>query len=173
MSEDLRILCHGLGVVQPIDQLGAFLHEKTGLTFSIAGGADPQLEEGLIRNQVQRAILAKQRVIFIGHSKGAMLAFYLSNFSPDLIVAIDPTCWGSNVGAPAWDLFPPKPGCWQSWSKKKLINIHQAGYPGGGHLTNPGLFADDHFFPDSDHMSIVNDPRTRDIVLKAVREACQ
>jgi hypothetical protein len=172
MTEYACYACHGLGLVQPIDTLAAWLDANTpkGIRFRdhIVGGMDPQLEEGSIRASIQADIDAGRRLIFVGHSKGAMLAYYLG-YPAALVVAIDPTDWGSNIECPNWDLTPPRPGQWEAPDNvTRWINFHQSGYPGGGVLANPGPVREDHFFPDCDHMSIVNDPRTMKIIHSAI-----
>lgn len=169
----LALCCHGLGVVQPIDQLAAVLNAKTPLRFEIVGAADPMLEHGAIASRVTGAIKEGKRVIFIGHSKGAMLAYYLSVYSPTLTIAIDPTCWGSNINTAAWAFAAPGfAGTWRAAGHGRFINFHQSGYPGGGKLENPSEpTREDYFFPQCDHMSIVNDPRTVEIVRMAVMKA--
>lgn len=162
--------CHGLGLVQPIDTLAAWLNANTpsGIHFKTVGAMDPQLEERSIRGSIEADLAAGNELIFVGHSKGAMLAYFLRYKAP-LIVAIDPTDWGSNFECSDWDLTPPQPGQWGAPSNvTRWINFHQSGYPGGGVLSNPGPGKEDHFFPDCSHMTIPTDPRTMKIIHDAV-----
>lgn len=146
----------------PIDQLAAWLTAK-GHPCKIVGGADPQPLTDAIRSQIG------PNDIFIGHSKGAMLGYYL-NLKLPLVITIDPTDWGSNIECPDWILTPPNPGQWRATDGvKRWINFHQRSYPGGGILSNPGPNREDHFYPECDHLSIVNDPRTRKIILEALK----
>lgn len=162
--------CHGLGFVQPIDQLARWLdlHTPAGIHFTTVGASDPMLEESAIRAAVEADLAAGKKLIFIGHSKGAMLAYYL-DYPAALIVAIDPTDWGSNIDCAEWTLTPPLPGQWRApEGVTRFINIHQSGYPGGGVLENPGPGREDHFFPDLSHMTIPTDPRVMAIVRDAI-----
>lgn len=167
--------CHGLGLVQPIDTLAQWLNERTpkGIHFQVVGGTNPQIEELKIRQSIESDLEDGKALIFVGHSMGAMLAYYLGYRAP-LIVAIDPTDWGSNIDAPPWTLTPPRPGQWRApLTVGRFINFHQDSYPGGGVLENPGNGREDHHFPDCNHMSIPTDPRTMRIVLNAVLSVLQ
>lgn len=170
MTEYACYACHGLGMVQPIDTLASWLnaHTPAGIHFKIVGAMNPQLEEGPIRASIENDIGAGKQLIFVGHSMGAMLAYYLG-YKALLIVAIDPTDWGSNINCQNWTLTPPNPGQWRATSNViRWINFHQSGYPGGGVLSNPGPGREDHFFPTCDHMSIPTDPRTMKIIHDAI-----
>lgn len=154
--------CHGLMIGWPIDQLAAWI-TGAGHPCRVVGGADPQPLAEEIEMEIQPTDT------FIGHSKGAMLGFYLKRNLP-LVITIDPTDWGSNINCPDWDLHPPCPGQWRATSGvKSWINFHQRSYPGGGVLSNPGPNRVDHYFPECDHLSIVNDSRTRKIILDALK----
>ncbi len=170
MTEYACYACHGLGVIQPIDQLARWLnvHTPNGIHFNTVGGSDPMLEEAGIRASIEADLKAGRQLIFIGHSKGAMLAYYLGYPAP-LAVAIDPTDWGSNIDCAEWTLTPPQPGQWRAPANVgRWINFHQSGYPGGGVLANPSDAAQDHFFPDCNHMTIPTDPRTMQIIHDAI-----
>ena len=175
MTEYACYACHGLGVVQPIDMLVGYLnaHTPSGIHFRTVGGINPQLEESDIRINIVRDMGAGKKLIFIGHSMGAMLAYYLGYAAP-LVVAIDPTDWGSNIDTVEWSLTPPKPGQWRAPPNvEHWINFHQNGYPGGGVLENPGDNREDHHFPDCTHMSIPTDQRTMKIILDAILQVVQ
>lgn len=170
MTDYACYACHGLGGIQPIDTLAAWLNEHTpkSIHFNVVGSTNPQLEEGEIRQRITADLQANKKLIFVGHSMGAMLAYYL-NYAAPLIVAIDPTDWGSNINCPPWTLSPPQPGQWRATDGVvRWINFHQVDYPGGGVLSNPGPGREDHFFPDTNHMSIPTDPRTMNIIRDAI-----
>ena len=170
MTDYACYACHGLGFVQPIDTLAHWLNARTpsGIHFNTVGGSDPMLEEASIRASIEVDLKAGKQLIFIGHSKGAMLTYYLGYAAP-LVVAIDPTDWGSNIDCVEWTLTPPHSGQWRAPANVgHWINFHQSGYPGGGVLENPGDGRDDHFFPDCNHMTIPTDPRTMTIIRNAI-----
>ena len=70
----------GLFIGNPVDNLAAFLNNKTpdGIRFTVVGGFDPQPLQGQATQQVITAHQSGAEIIFGGHSKGAMLAFYLA-----------------------------------------------------------------------------------------------
>lgn len=169
------VACEGLAVGWPIDQLAAWLNENTPqqIHFVVVGNGNPQMNEQSIRAQIEAKIADGYTLIFIGHSMGAMLAYYLGYKSP-LIVSIDPTCWGSNIDTTPWNLLPPYPGKWRAPDNvDHWINFRQASYPGGGKLTNPGPNRTDYYFADTDHLSIVNDSHTRNAIRNAILELPQ
>lgn len=175
MKKYICIACEGLAVGWPIIQLAAWLNENTpdGIHFVVVGAGNPEANEAEIRALIETHLKDGCILIFIGHSMGAMLAYYLGYESP-LIIAIDPTCWGSNIDAPEWELTPPRPGQWRApLTTKHWINFRQASYPGGGVLENPGFKREDHYLAQTDHLSIVNDPYTRTTIHDAIMELLQ
>lgn len=166
--------CHGLGFIQPIDEMAQWLRLQLQLPVKTVGGSDPMLEQAAIVAAIGNDINAKRQIIFIGHSKGAMLGFYLPDCGLDLsnsmIVTIDPTCWGSNISAAQWSLFPEFPGQWKAKQAARWLNFTSGSYPGGGRMINPNETTYRQFsFTDDNHMSIVNDARTRQTVLATVQ----
>lgn len=171
--------CHGLGIVQPINDLAAWLnaHTPQGIHFNIVGGADPQVEQMSINNAVFSDLARGGQLIFIGHSKGAMLAYYLAQdlekakLKAPLFVAIDPVQWSSNLpGCTPWLVQAnDKAGRWEAPNSiGRFINFRQPGYPGGGVLVNVSDRFTDVLLTGVDHMSIPNAAQVREIILQAV-----
>ena len=141
MTEYSCYACHGLIVTWPVDDLAEWLDQNTpaGIHFNTVGGVDPQLYAGAITTAVIRDIDAGKQVIFIGHSMGAMLAYYLADdlksagLKAPLFIPIDPTDWGSNLpDTLRWSWSVTAAGRWAAPSNiGKWINYHQPSYPGG------------------------------------------
>lgn len=167
--------CHGLGVIQPIDDLAQWLRLQLHLQVQTVGGIDPMIEQGSIIASIKADLSAKHQVIFISHSKGAMLAFYLpdnnvGDLSNSMIISIDPTCWGSNINAPQWSTLVEYPGQWKAKNAARWLNFTSGTYPGGGRMINANETAYRQFsFTDDDHMGIVNDPRVRKTILSTMQ----
>ena len=163
--------CHGLGILQPIDELASWLNANTpvGIHFVTIGGIDPMLEEKSIRETLAADVAAGRQIILVSHSKGAMLGYYLDMAMP-LCVTIDPTCWGSNIRTPEWGVASfANAGMWRARDNvTEWLNFRQSIYPGGGVLANPGPTRKEFFYPDCNHMSIVTDMRTRIKIRSAV-----
>jgi pimeloyl-ACP methyl ester carboxylesterase len=185
MSDD-RYCCHGLGVVQPINALAAELDARDGKHSFIVGGFNPPLEQAAIEKLVRSTAIRGRGIVWIGHSMGAALGFYLAQKFPlyhfKLIVTVDPMCWASNIECANWATEPPHPGHWIATGKfDRWINIRSSQYPGGGVLDSAyahrGAARDteadprcaDHHFPDCDHIGIISDPRVRAIIFDAVK----
>ena len=167
--------CHGLGVVQPIDLLAAELNRETpeGVHFNTVGAFNPPLEETEISRQIAHDIANGREIIWIGHSMGAALGYYLPQTHPTwrfaLVITVDPMSWASNIDCAEWATSPPPPGHWQAKGNfGRWISIHTSQYPGGGVLVNPGPAAEDHAFPNNDHIGVILDPRVKKIIFDAV-----
>ena len=168
--------CKGLLIGEPIVELAAYLNAETpnGIHFNVVGGLDPQTEQDQITKDVEDDIAKGKEVIFIGHSKGAMLAYYLADslkakgLKASLFVAIDPTCWGSNVDhATPWLISLFNGGKWAAPDNiGKFIDFHQPSYPGGGVCISGGT---DIAVSDVDHLSIVNSNIVRMTILAAIK----
>lgn len=170
--------CHGLIVTSPITELANWLNANTpeGIHFREVGGIDPQPLAGEIENAVVTDIKNGKQVIFIAHSMGAMLCYYLADdlnaqgLKAPLFVAIDPTDWASNMsGTIRWGWSPSDGGQWAAPGNiGKWINYHQPSYPGGGVCISGGT---DIAVAGVDHLSIVNSPTVRNGILAAVMGA--
>ncbi len=137
-------LSHGLFIGQPVDDLAAFLNSKTpaGIHFNVVGGFDPQPLQGPITQQVVTAAQSGAEIIFGGHSKGAMLAFYLADhlksvgIRAPLFISLDSTDWGSNApGTVPWALLVGQPdaGKWLVPNNvDRWLHFWQSAPPGGG-----------------------------------------
>jgi hypothetical protein len=140
-------LSHGLFIGNPVDKLAAFLNSKTpdGIHFNVVGGFDPQPLQGQITQQVITAHQSGAEIIFGGHSKGAMLAFYLADhlksvgIRAPLFISLDSTNWGSNVpGTAPWAVLfgLPDAGKWLVPSNvDRWLHFWQPTPPGGGQAT--------------------------------------
>lgn len=170
--------CHGLIVTWPVDDLAEWLNANTpdGVHFNTVGGADPQVYAGSITESVEKDIQAGKQVIFVSHSMGSMLAYYLADdlkaagLKAPLFIPIDPTDWGSNLpGTLRWGWSIEDGGRWAAPDNiSKWINYHQPSYPGGGVCISGGT---DIQVAGVDHLTIVNCPIVRNGVLTAVRSA--
>src|SRR5579872_3345241 len=108
-----RYACHGLGILQPIDML---VHDLGG-DWNVVGGMNPHLEEVAIENRIKEDVAAGKDIVWIGHSMGAALGFYipqLRNWKFRLIITVDPMCWASNIDCYEWQTDPPQPGRWRA-----------------------------------------------------------
>jgi pimeloyl-ACP methyl ester carboxylesterase len=172
-----RYACHGLGVVQPIDLLVAdLLRQHPGTTWNVVGGFNPPLEETAIRSRIRADAEAGKDIIWIGHSMGAALGFYLpmarSAWKFKLIITVDPMSWASNIDCAEWATSPPHPGQWRAEGAfERWINIRTRMYPGGGVLVTKDPRCHDFYFPDCDHIGVIADPRVRKIIFDAVQKA--
>lgn len=173
------VACHGLGLLQPIDDLAQWLNDNTpnNVHFDTVGGFDPMVQQQDIIARLSGAFAGRRKLIFIGHSKGAMLGFYVPGYVIcELVITIDPTCWGSNIDTVQWTFASSRnAGRWQANPNvSRWANFHQPGAPGGGVLINPNGAREDHEIPGVDHMSIVNDPfvrhRIHELVMLTVSE---
>jgi pimeloyl-ACP methyl ester carboxylesterase len=172
-----RFACHGLGVVQPIDLLAIDMDHATPSSppFVIVGGFSPPLEERDIEASLRAAVGAGKELVWVGHSMGAALGFYLPQTNPGwkfkLVITVDPMCWASNIDCPEWETRPPQPGRWRALGNyDRWINIRTRMYPGGGVLMTKDARCEDHFFPDCDHIGVIADARVRKIIFDAVKE---
>lgn len=171
--------CNGLleqAFGNPVSELADWLNAETpaGIHFKDVGGFDPRppVQQRIVAD-VKADIEAGKQVIFIGHSLGAMLAYYLADelnaegLKAPLLVAIDPTQWGTNVPPAApWMLTPPTPGQYKAPPNVgTFINFHQPAYPGGGVCIAGGQ---DIPVPGVDHISIPNCNLVRQTILHAI-----
>lgn len=179
MIEYACYACNGLmeqAFGGPVEQLATWLNANTppGIHLNVVGGADPRPPvQQTIFDSVVTEIKAKKTLIFIGHSLGAGLCYYLADYlnskslSAPLVVAIDPTQWGSNLPPDApWALTPSHPGQWKApLNIGTFINLHQPIYPGGGICVGGGQ---DIAVPGVDHISIPNCNLVRQTILHAI-----
>ena len=188
------VACNGLleqAFGNPLEQLADWLNANTpaGFHLNVVGGFDPRPgAQGYIDDMITKAT-AKSPLppLFIGHSLGAMLAFYASDalkaagIKSPLFVSIDSTDWGTNApGIPEWStvVFPPNTGRYfvpdnvATW-----LHFYQNSAPGGGMaVLAPGNARTDlrvMHLPNENHISIVNSQIVRDNVLAAVLWAAQ
>ena len=172
-----RYACHGLGVIQPIDLLAADLNALTPkeARFTVVGGMNPPLEEAEITQRVRDDVHAGRQIVWIGHSMGAALGFYLPQAHPTwrfkLIITVDPMSWASNIDCSEWQTNPPRPGFWHPLGAfDRWINIRTKMYPGGGIMvSNKDPRCQDYLFADCDHIGVIADPRVRKIIFEAVQ----
>lgn len=163
------ICCHGLGIIQPIDNLCSFLnkHTPSGVHFNIVGGADPRITYPIIIDNMIKAHAAGYEVIFMGHSLGAMLAFIAADklkshgIKSKLFVSFDSTQWGSNAPG-TLPYAPGSPHAGQYFVPDNVahwIHYWQPVYPGGGrvHLApgNTTTVLEEHRRYE-DHINMVN-----------------
>lgn len=190
MTDYLAIACNGLHeelFANPLSQL-VFNYLNPRLParcqFKVVGGIDPRPFTSSFTHWLAAAHNAGKKIIWIGHSLGAMMAFYQADalnslkISSPLFISIDPTDWGTNVpGIAPWllggshageYLVPPNVDRW--------IQFRQPVYPGGGraHLA-PGndhtkLEAYERLEP---HVALPVTPAIQEIILSAVTQACQ
>jgi pimeloyl-ACP methyl ester carboxylesterase len=186
MSKLYAVACKGLAdplVSAPLEQLIAFLNLETGIFFNLVGGLDPHpLFEVEILNPLIEAHGRGETVVFLGHSMGAMAAFYAADrlktlgiHSP-LFVAIDATDWASNApGVPPWSRAPVDfAGKWYVPDNiDAFYYFHQSAYPGGGIAApahgNTHTKLHTYFMPQETHIGIVNDRMVRKAIVDALR----
>lgn len=187
MTEVYARACHGLWVGSPVDELAAYLNHETppGVHFITIGGSDPRPDTDRIIDDAIAAARRSARVVFIGHSLGSMLAFYLADalkaagLRAALIVAIDPTGWGTNApGVPLWSevVFPPNTGRYfVPDSVDVFLHFRQYVPPGGGTAELAAGNKTTHFetltLASQNHLSIVNCDEVCSRVLAAVKTA--
>ena len=160
------------------------LTAESGVHFNLVGGLDPHpLFEVEIFGPMVAAHQRGETVIFLGHSMGAMAAFYAADrlkaqgiHSP-LFIAIDATNWGTNAhGVAPWTTpaSTPPAGHWYAPDNiDQFLYFHQNAGPGGGvAFRAPG---NDHtvlkqwHLPSENHISIVNAPVVRAAILDALK----
>jgi hypothetical protein len=144
MSKYYAVLCNGLHEElfgSPLSMLGDFLneHTPTGIHFEVIGGMDPRVMYQTLLHNLTAAISSGYRGLIVGHSLGAMWAYYAADelkrrqMRAPLCVAIDPTDWGSNINCNPYVVSPPEPGHYLCPdSIDRMIHIRQPFYPGGG-----------------------------------------
>lgn len=179
------VACQGLdefAVGQPLEALASYLNRNTpdGVHFTVVGGVDPQLEAQDIINGLIAAAKKGDVVLFVGHSKGAMLAFYAADamkaagVSSPLFISIDSTDWGSNVpGTAQWTIVAGEnAGKWlvpdnvANW-----LHFRQPAYPGGGVASlAPGNTTTELqvFERTESHIALPDTPEVESIILQAV-----
>jgi hypothetical protein len=179
--------CKGLAdplVGAPLEILLAYLNHETGVFFHLVGGLDPHpLFEVEI---VQPAVAAHKRgetVVFLGHSMGAMAAFFLADrmkaqgiHSP-LFIAIDATNWASNApGVAPWTrpATTPPAGHWYAPDNiDTFLYFHQSAGPGGGVAfpAHGNIHTKFHSYnlPQESHLSIVNASAVRTAIVAALK----
>lgn len=179
------VACQGLAefaVGQPVETLAAYLNAKTpdGVHFNVVGGIDPQPGAQAIIDDLIAAAKNGAVVIFIGHSKGAMLAFYAADamkaagVGSPLFISIDSTDWGSNVpGTAQWTIVAGENG--GKWlvpdNVANWLHFRQPAYPGGGVASlAPGNTATELqvFERTESHVALPDTPEVESIILQAV-----
>jgi hypothetical protein len=188
MAEKFCLASHGLLIGWPVDELAAWLNANTpvGIHFVVVGDLDPQPEESTIIQSLLGAAAAGKDLVIVGHSKGAMLMFYLADalkaqsIRVKLVASIDPTGWGSNApGTIKWAVvLDGNAGQWLVPDNADVwLNFYQDSSPGGGvaHLA-PGNattnFKQYHLSSET-HLSIPNAATTRKAILDAVVAVAQ
>ena len=190
MTPTNDVACNGLleqAFGNPLEQLADWLNANTpaGFHLNVIGGLDPRPgTQGYIDDMI-----AKGRkgipTIYVGHSLGAMLAFYganalkAANLKSPLFVSIDSTDWGTNApGIPQWStvVFPPNTGQYfvpanvATW-----LHFYQNSPPGGGIAQlapgNETTILRTWHLPEENHISIVNCDQVRTAVLAAILKA--
>ena len=192
MIETYDLACNGLleqAFGNPLAQLATDLNQSTpaGFHLNVIGGFDP-------RPGAQSYIddmIAKGRngipTIYIGHSLGAMLAFYAADalkaagLKSPLFVSIDSTDWGTNAsGIPEWSTVVLSPNTGEYFVPDNIetwLHFYQDGAPGGGiaqlaHGNETTTLRAMHL-PGENHISIVNCAPVRQAILAAVLKAAQ
>jgi pimeloyl-ACP methyl ester carboxylesterase len=189
MSKIYAVACKGLAdplVGAPLEILIVYLNQATGIFFNLVGGLDPRpLFEGEIVEPVLAAHARGEQIVFLGHSMGAMAAFYLADrlkregiHSP-LFIAIDATNWASNApGVAPWTAPPattPPVGHWYAPDNIDVFYyFHQLAGPGGGvaELAHGNTHTRLHVYKmaQENHISIVNAQATRSVILGALTQ---
>jgi len=181
------IACKGLAdplVGAPLERLVLDLHVETGLTFNIVGGLDPHpLFEVEILGPLVEAHKRGETIVFLGHSMGAMAAFYAADrlkalgiHSP-LFIALDATNWASNApGVAPWTrpATTPPAGHWYVPDNVDVfLYFHQSAGPGGGVALlahgNTHTKLASYNMPSETHIGIVNDPLVRKVIVDALK----
>lgn len=180
MTEYACYACNGLleqAFGNPVSELADWLNVETpaGIHFNDVGGFDPRPP---LQQQITAAVIADAKagkiILFIGHSLGAGMSYYVARdlvaagYNSPLFVAIDPTQWGTNIPpSPDWMLTPPTPGQWAvpPGFTGMFVNFHQPAYPGGGVCVSGG---DDIPVPGENHISIPNSTLVRQTILNAI-----
>jgi hypothetical protein len=181
------VACKGLAdplVGAPLEVLIAHLHAETGVFFNLVGGLDPH---PLFEVEIMQPILAAHKrgeaIIFLGHSMGAMAAFYAAdrlkaqNLHSPLFIALDATNWASNApGVVPWTkpATTPPAGHWYAPDNiDTFLYFHQAAGPGGGVAFPAHDNAHTKFYsgylPHESHIGIVNDPTVRKAIVGALK----
>jgi pimeloyl-ACP methyl ester carboxylesterase len=187
MTRYFGLCCHGLGVIQPVDWLAAFLNKNTPakVHFEIVGGIDPRPLEGSIISTADLAMKRGNRLIFIGHSLGAMLAFYLADRlkaegkRAPLFVSLDPTGWGTNApGIAPWSQLtggeagkwyvPDSVDTWMAYRTTGYVGDLGGGYAqlAPGNVTTE--FAE--YTRTEDHIGFVSVPEVQQQILDVVKQ---
>jgi len=172
-----RYACHGLGVVQPIDLVALDLNRETPdlPPFQIVGGFNPPVHQAEIESRMAADHAAGKSFVWIGHSMGAALGYYLAEKFRDwhfsLMITVDPMDWASNIDCQPWQREPPRPGWWKAEGNfDRWINIRSKCPPGAGILVNSRQQrCEDHLFADADHIGIIERPDVRAIIDPAVK----
>jgi hypothetical protein len=188
MSKIYAVACKGLAdplVGAPLEVLIAYLNHETGIFFNLVGGLDPHpLFEIEIFGPMVQAHGRGETVIFLGHSMGAMAAFYAADrlkklgiHSP-LFIAIDTTNWASNApGVAPWTkpATTPPAGHWYAPDNIDVFYyFHQLAGPGGGvaELAHGNTHTRLHAYKmaQETHISIVNAQATRTVIVGALKQ---
>jgi hypothetical protein len=187
MTEKYCVACKGLAdplVGAPLEVLVMALRAETGFFFNIVGGLNPHpLFEVEILGPMVEAHQRGEDLIFLGHSMGAMAAFYAADrlkalgiHSP-LFIALDATNWASNApGVIPWirpETTPPAGHWYAPDNIDEFIYFHQAAGPGGGVAfpAHGNVHTKFHsgYLPNESHLSIVNSPIVRKAIVAALR----
>jgi len=171
-----RYACHGLGVVQPIDIVALALDRKTPdqPAFHVVGGFNPPVHQPGIESMMALDHAAGKSFVWIGHSMGAALGFYLAQKYHDwhfrLVITVDPMNWASNIDCVNWQSAPPHPGWWKAQGNfDRWINIHTNMPPGAGIMVNTAdKRCEQHHFPLATHIGVIEMPEVRAIIDPAV-----
>lgn len=165
----------------PLTQLVHYLniHLPVEVHFNVVGGVDPRPFTDQITHNLVSAAGAGYKIIFLGHSLGAMMAFYQADrlnerdIHAPLFISIDPTQWGTNaVGTAAWLLGGSNAGRYYvPPNVAKWINFTQPVYPGGGRaqLVRGNKLSKFEEFPRLEpHVVLPVTPAVQDIILRAI-----
>jgi pimeloyl-ACP methyl ester carboxylesterase len=181
------VACKGLAdplVGAPLEVLIAYLHAETGVFFNLVGGLDPHpLFELEILGPMLAAHQRGEAIVFLGHSMGAMAAFYAADrlkaqgvHSP-LFIALDATNWASNApGVAPWTrpATTPPAGHWYAPDNiDTFLYFHQAAGPGGGvaflaHGNTHTKFLSSYLQYET-HIGIVNNLTVRKAIVGALK----
>ena len=181
------IACNGLdefAVGQPVEALAAYLNARTpkGIHFNVVGGVDPMLEQTDIFGNALAAAKRGAVLILIGHSKGAMMMFYLADwlkaqgYRVALVIALDATCWGSNMpGTTPWAvIIGENAGKWLAPDNVDDFRyFRQPGYPGGGYAyPAPGNHTSNLKIYErmESHVALPDSPPVETMILAAVEK---
>ena len=155
MTEYACYACHGLGFIQPIDQLARWLNLNTpnGIHFNTVGGSDPTLK-GSEHSHEHRSRSESRQATHLHRPLQGRDAGLLPRLRGAARGRDRSDRLGQQYRLPGMDAHPAAAGaCRAPANVGRWINFHQSGYPGGGVLANRERHGARPFLPDRSHMN--------------------